>query len=120
MQFTVVEVGGPVWLLVTLSVLWLLLFGLVIIHTAHRSTGMEDAPPGYHRPAVQFFLNIAFLLWLVTAVILALQNWKVFLGLILGGTAFGRSVLWPVSERLVMFPLFALLGKRASEDENRQ
>lgn len=106
------------WLLAGLSVFWLLLFGLVIIHTTRRSAGMETAPRGYQNAAVQFILNMAFALWLVVAVVLLFLDWRVFLALLFGGTALGKAVLWPVSERLIMFPLFALFEKRASEPGN--
>jgi hypothetical protein len=108
------------WIIIILSILWLLLHGLVVIRGTYFSAGIGEVPYGYQSQIVQFVLNIAFFLWLALAVAIAILNWKVFLGLFLGGCFFGKLLLWPISERLLMFPLFAWLEQKVSEYEDEE
>lgn len=102
------------WLIIGLSVLWLLLYGLVLIRGTYLGAGIGEVPYAYQSQVAEFVLNIAFVFWLLIAVTLAVLNWKVFLGLLFGGFFFGKLILWPISEHLIMFPLFNWLEKKAS------
>ncbi|EKE22212.1 MAG: hypothetical protein ACD_7C00020G0020 [uncultured bacterium] len=90
-----------------ISIAFLLLLGLMMIHGRYAKAGIGEIPLIYKNIIIEFLLNIAVLSFFGLALFLIFYNWKLLLMLLVIGFITGNLVIVPIIERA----LFAVAKK---------
>ena len=85
---------------IIVSIVFLILLGLAILKGRYVKAGVGETPLIYKGTAIQFFLNVAFLLFLGLSLFLVFfYSWKLFLILILIGFGTEALIIVPLLEK---------------------
>ncbi len=105
-----------------LAFVYLLLWGFVSIHGRVSKLGIGEKPLMYESVFIQGILNIFFMLFLISTIVLLIYSWKLALFLFAIGMVTSRIIFDPLIERLFFLPIVAYLtkkGREIGEKENK-
>jgi len=102
---------------IILSLIFLILLGLTILHGRHAKAGIGETPIIYQSVVVQFFLNIALIAFLLFSVFLIFFNWKLLLVLIVIGILIEGFIIVPIIEKVLYLITSAVITKAEKKKE---
>lgn len=98
---------------IALSIIYIILYGLVIIQGTWAKSGIGEKPLIYCSEFIMAILNIGLILWLILSlVMLIFISWKLTLILFFSGIIFGKILYYPLSQFLIIYPIVKLAEKK--------
>ena len=101
---------------IILSLIFLFLFGLVIIHGRHAKSGIGEKPIIYQSIVVQFFLNISLLVFLGFSIFLIFFSWKLLLILLIAGFIIEGWIIVPIIEKMIYWSVNRIVAKAEKQN----
>lgn len=102
---------------IIISIIFLLLLGLTIIHGRYAKAGIGETPLLYQSVIIQFFLNISMLTFFGLSVFVLFYNWKLLLLLLLVGFLTENFIIIPIIERVLGLIYINLSSKDKKQNE---
>ncbi len=96
---------------ISLSLVFLLLLGLTIIHGRYAKAGIGETPILYQSVVVQFFLTVSLIAFLLFSAFFIFFNWKLLLILIIVGLLTESFIIIPIIEKTLYFLTNAVIAK---------
>jgi len=95
------DIFKPMITNIALSIIFLILLGLAILHGRHAKSGIGETPIIYQSVVVQFFLTISLIAFLLFSVFLIFFNWKLLLILVVVGILTEGFIIVPIIEKVL-------------------
>lgn len=105
------DIFKPMITNIILSLIFLILLGLTMLHGRHAKSGIGEKSIIYQSMVIQFFLNIALVAFLLLSVFLIFFNWKLLLILIVVGILTEGFIIVPIIEKVLHWITNAVIIK---------
>ena len=99
-------------LYIVLIVIFLLFMGTVISSTLAQKAARSDRPRIYWDDSFMQLINLFVVPLVILFIVLMMMDWKITLIVTVVGMFVGGIILKPISERLIVYPLFKILLKK--------
>ncbi|GAB4273917.1 hypothetical protein [Thermincola ferriacetica] len=103
---------------IILTAVYILSAGLGIIHGIWSRASKFEVPLLYSSVIIQGILSIGTLLWYgLTIAFFFIFGWKYTLMLLAISIFTGKIILYPIAEKIIIFPVYNFLSKKAEQYE---